>query len=69
MQYAPRTLQDAFERTLTLEADLQLAEGILLGRSPQVMQVSTSVPCHHDSLEGCVHQVNVRDGQARFNAC
>ena len=56
--YAPRTLQDAFERALTLETGLQLAED--LGRSPQVMQVSTSAPCHHNSLEGCVHQVNVR---------
>ena len=35
--YVPRTLQDAFERALTLEAGLQLAKGVHLGRSPQVM--------------------------------
>ena len=35
--YAPRTLQDAFERALVLEAGLQLDEGINLGKSPQVM--------------------------------
>ena len=50
--------EDAFERALILEAGLQLAEGVHLGRSPQV---PTRVPCHHDSHEGCVHQVNVRD--------
>ena len=50
-QYAPQTLQDAFERALTLEAGLKLAKGVHLGRSPQVMQVSTSAPCHHDSLK------------------
>ena len=33
------------------------------------MQVSTSVPCHHDSLDGCIHKVNVRDSHARSNAC
>ena len=59
--YALRTLQDAFERVLTLEAGLQLAKGVHLGRSPQVIQVPTSVSCHHDRLKGCVHQVNVRD--------
>ena len=37
VQYAPRTLQDAFKRALILEAGLQLAEGVHLGRSPQVM--------------------------------
>ena len=46
--YAQRTLQDAFERALTLEAGLQLAEGVHLQRSFQVMQVSTNVSCHHD---------------------
>ena len=50
--YVPRTLQDAFKRVLTLEAGLQLAKGVHLGRSPQVMQVSTSVPCHHNGLGG-----------------
>ena len=39
VQYAPRTLQDAFEMALTLEAKV-----VHLGRSPQVMQVSTSAP-------------------------
>ena len=67
--YAPRTLQDAFERALILEARLQLAEGIHLGRSPHVMQVSTSVTCHHDGLGNWVHQVNVRDSHARSSAC
>ena len=66
--YAPRTLQDALERALTLEAGLHLAKGEHLGRSPQVMQVSTSVPHHHNGLECCIHQVNVRDSQARSNA-
>ena len=33
------------------------------------MQVSTSAPCHHNGLKGCIHQVNVRDRQARSNAC
>ena len=61
MWYAPKTLQDAFERPLALEAGLQLAEGVHLGISPQVMQIFTSAPFHHDSLDGCVHQVNVRD--------
>ena len=51
MQYAPRTLQNAFERGLTLEAGLQLAKGVHLGRSPQVMQISTSVPCNPDNLK------------------
>ena len=68
MRYAHRTLQDAFRRALSLEAGLQLAEGVHLGRSPQVKQVSTSESCHHDSLEGCVHQANVRDSGARSNA-
>ena len=69
VRYAPRTLQDAFKRALTLEAGLQLAKGVHLGRSPQVMQVSTSAPCHPNGLKGCVHYVNVRDNQARSNAC
>ena len=34
MWYAPRTLQDAFKKALTLEAGLQLAKGVYLGRSP-----------------------------------
>ena len=42
--YALKTLQDIFERAVTLEAGLQLAKGVHLGRSPQVMQVSTSAP-------------------------
>ena len=33
------------------------------------MQVSTSACCHHNGREGCVHQINVRDSQARSNAC
>ena len=33
------------------------------------MQVSTSVPCHHDNLKGCIHQINVRDSWARSNTC
>ena len=69
MWYAPRTLQDAYERALTPEAGLQLAEGVHLGRSPQMMQVLTSAPCHHDGLNGCIHQVNIRDNSARSNAC
>ena len=69
MQYAHRTLQDAFKRALTLEAGLQLAEGIHFGRFPQVMQVSNGASYHHNSLEGCVHQANVRDNGARSNAC
>ena len=51
-----------------MKAGLQLGEDVHLGKSPQVMQVTTSVPCHHDSLTGCIHQVNVRDSQARCNA-
>ena len=53
-------LQDGFERALALEAGLELAKGVHLKRSPQVMQVSTSAFCHHDRLEGYAHQVNVR---------
>ena len=34
MQYAPRTLQDAFERALALEAGLQLADGVHLWKVP-----------------------------------
>ena len=48
--YAPRTLQDAFKWTLTLEAGLQLAKGVHLGRSTQVMHVSTSASCHHNGM-------------------
>ena len=69
MFYALRALQAALERALALETGLQLAEGVHLGRFPQVMQVSTSAPFHSDSLKGCVHQVHVRDSHARSNAC
>ena len=69
MRYAHRTLQDAFRRALTLEAGLQLAEGVHLGKFPRVMQVSNSESYHHNSLEGCVHQANVMDSEARSNAC
>ena len=69
MWYAPRTLQDAFERALALEAGLQWAEGLHLERFPQVMQVSTSMLCYCDSLDSCIHQVNVRDSHARSNIC
>ena len=69
MQYALKTLQDALTRALTLKAGLELAMGVNLGRSPQVMHVSTSVSCQQDRLEGCVHQVNVRDSWTRSNAC
>ena len=31
--YAPRTLQDAFKRALTLEAGLHMAESVHLGSS------------------------------------
>ena len=51
-----------------LKAGPQLAKGVHLGRNPQVMQVSTIASCHHDGLKGCIHQVNVRDSQARSNA-
>ena len=64
----PKTLQDAIKRALTLKAGLQLANGMHLGRSPQVMQVSTGVYCHQDGLKGCVYQVNVRHSQPRSNA-
>ena len=69
MCYAPRTLQDAFERPLTLGTGLQLAEGMQLGRSPQLMQVSTDISCHQEGLKGCVHEVNVSDSRAGSNAC
>ena len=67
--YTPKTLQDALKRALNLEAGLHLAKGVHLGRSFQVMQVSTGVSCHQDGLEGCVHQANVRDSQGWSNAC
>ena len=67
--YAVRTLQDTSKRPLALEAGLQLADSVHLGRFPQVMQVSTSVSCHHNGLKECIHQVNVRDSSARSNAC
>ena len=69
VQYALRTLKDAFKRVLALEAGQQLAESVHFGRSPQVMQVSSSSPCYHDSLKACVHQVNARDSQEKCNAC
>ena len=69
VRYALRTLEDAFERALTREAGLHLAKGAYLGRSPQVMQVSTSASCHHYRLNGCIHQFNVRDSEARSNTC
>ena len=59
----------AFERALTLEAGLQLAEGLHLGRSLQVMQVSTGAYCHQEGLKGCEHQVNVRDSRTSSNVC
>ena len=47
---APRMLQDTFDKVLTLEASLQLADGVHLWRPSQVMQVSTVVPgqCRHE---------------------
>ena len=62
-------MQDAFKRALTVEAGLQLAEGVHLGKFPQVMQVSNGPSYHHNSLEGCVHQANIRDSEARSNVC
>ena len=47
----PKTLQDVLDRALTLEAGLQLAVGVHLGRSPQVMQVSTDISCHQERLK------------------
>ena len=67
--YAPKTLQDAFKRALSLEAGLKLAKGVHLERSPHVMQLCTSASCHHNGLEGCIHQVYVRDSQVRSCAC
>ena len=69
VQHASRKLQDVFERALTLAGGLQLAEGVCLRISPQVMQVFTSAPCHNNGFKGCIHQVSVRDSQARSNAC
>ena len=57
--YALKTLQDAFQRAPALEAGLQLAKDVHLGRYPQVMQVSTSMFCYQDRLQRCIHQVNV----------
>ena len=37
VQYAPRTLQEDFKGAITLEASLQLAKGVHLGRSHQVI--------------------------------
>ena len=34
VQYTPGILQDTFKRALALEAGLQLAKGVHLGRSP-----------------------------------
>ena len=50
---APRMQQDAFKTVETLQAGLQLAEGIHLGRLPQVMQVSTYAQeqCNHKGLD------------------
>ena len=45
-------LQDIFKRDLAHQAGLQLAKGVHLGRSPQVMQFSTSAPCDHNGLKG-----------------
>ena len=52
-QNSPRALQDVFKRILTLEASLQLADGVHHGRPPKVMQVPTDVPglCSHEGLE------------------
>ena len=53
---APRPPLDAFEKVLTLEGGIQLAVGVHLGRSFQVMQVSTDEheSCSQDGLDGCV---------------
>ena len=61
VQYALKMLQDELQRALALEACLQLARGVHLGRFPQVMQVSTGASCHQDRFRGCIHQVNIRD--------
>ena len=54
-------LQDAFKKALTLEAGLQLAEDVYLGRPPQVKQVSTDAQkqYNHEGCDRCVHQVHI----------
>ena len=51
---APRTLQDAFKRALSLEAGIYLAESIHLVRLLQVIQVSTDGPwqCSQKAIMG-----------------
>ena len=68
---APRTPQDGFEKALTMEAGLQLSEGVHLGRSFQMIQISTDEheSCSQDGLDGCVHQMHIKDNRTRSNAC
>ena len=64
-------LQDVFEKAFTLKAGLQLAKGIHLGRSPQVMQVSIDAneAYNQERFNRCVHQMHIKDNRARLNAC
>ena len=39
----PKLLQEVFEKALMLPADMQLVEGVHLGRPTQVMQIARDV--------------------------
>ena len=67
----PKMLQKAFEKALMVEAGQQLAQGVHLGWSPQVMEIfaDSHNSCSHDVHDGCIHQVQVMDSRACSNAC
>ena len=67
---APIRLQEEFTKALILEAGLQLAEGVHLGK-PQVMQVSKDATkqCNTEGTDCRAPQVHVKDNWERSNAC
>ena len=69
VQDVPQTLQDVFEKALTLGAGSQLVDGVHLRRFSQVMQVSIDEPnqCGSDNLDRFVHQVQVRGNWVESN--
>ena len=56
----PQNLQQCFEKTLRLEASLQLSEGVNMARRTTVMNID---------LEGDEEINLIRDARARLNAC
>ena len=61
----PRTLQDTFEKVLTLKAGLQLAKGVHQGRYLQVKWIFTDAHkfYNQEGLMG-VHLMHIKDNKA-----